>query len=450
MRIHFGAALVLLGILGPGAQAASQKFPYKAIVAADETYVRSGYDERFYPTMKLKRGDVVVVNRHDLGGQFRIDPPEGSFSWIRSDYVRVSPTSPGEGTVTENDVVVRVGSVFGKDRNVEQRRLRKGDRVKILGQQSFNEEQGTIRMYKVRPPKGEYRWIDGRDVVPADEYQQNDTRQKQQADPFPGGIRGPIAGNKDADTPWNQLADGAKDSRAKGDSGRRQIVGRPVVRIDATGSVRRTGPDAGSLKTERNELRRLDATFDRITQRDKAEWDFSQLRKDYQQLLTTAVSSAASSQIQLRLNAVDRYETLGKDFADLQRLTSEARKRDAELLSADASGNDSTDVAAASSGSNVEARPLTATTRANDARTKRPFVGAGIVQRSATAFAGGPPFVLLTPTGRILSYIQPQPGVKLEHAVGRAMGIYGKRSPRADLQTDLIDATGFAPVRLIP
>ncbi|MAG92539.1 MAG: hypothetical protein CMJ48_02135 [Planctomycetaceae bacterium] len=442
MRIHFGAALVLLGILGPGAQAASQKFPYKAIVTAGETYVRSGYDERFYPTMKLKRGDVVVVNRHDLGGQFRIEPPDGSFSWIRSDYVRVSPASPGEGTLTENDIVVRVGSVFGKDRNVEQRRLRKGDRVKIIDQESFQEEQGTIRMYKIRPPKGEYRWIDGRDVVPAGEYQQNNTRNKQQADPFPGGIRGPIAENKDDGGP--------KAPRARGDSGQQQIVGRPVVRIDATGSVRRTGPDASSLKTERNELRRLDAKFDRIAQREKAEWDFSQLRKDYQQLLTTAVGSATSSQIQLRLNAVDRYEALGKDLVDLQRLTSQARKRDAELLSLDAAGSDSTDVAAASSGADVETRPSTATTRANDARANRPFVGAGIVQRSATAFAGGPPFVLLTPTGRILAYIQPQPGVKLEHAVGRAMGIYGKRSPRADLQTDLINATGFAPVRLIP
>ena len=64
-------ALLACGLLAcavDGRTAAAAIFPYKALVAADDVYVRSGPGENYYPTDKLKGGDPVEVYRHDPGG----------------------------------------------------------------------------------------------------------------------------------------------------------------------------------------------------------------------------------------------------------------------------------------------------------------------------------------------------------------------------------------------
>ena len=73
----------------------AQTFPYKAFVAADDVYVRSGPGENYYPTDKLKTGDQVEVYRHDPGGWLAIRPVPGSFSWVSARYLRLGKrTSP--------------------------------------------------------------------------------------------------------------------------------------------------------------------------------------------------------------------------------------------------------------------------------------------------------------------------------------------------------------------
>ena len=51
-----------------------QTFPYKAFIAADEVYVRSGPGQNYYPTDKLAKGQEVEVYRHDPGGWCAIKP----------------------------------------------------------------------------------------------------------------------------------------------------------------------------------------------------------------------------------------------------------------------------------------------------------------------------------------------------------------------------------------
>ena len=53
-------------------------FPYKATVASEDVYVRSGPGQNYYPTDKLKRGQEVEVYRHDPGGWCAIRPVEGA------------------------------------------------------------------------------------------------------------------------------------------------------------------------------------------------------------------------------------------------------------------------------------------------------------------------------------------------------------------------------------
>lgn len=163
MRL-FGCGALLMCFGAASALAQEATFPYQGIVQSEE-YVRSGPGRLYYPTGKLRAGDRVTIHRHDPGGWYMIAPPPGSFSWIPARYV---DRHEGErGTVNENNVVVRVGSFQSDIRDVEQRRLNKGDSVHLLGEKTFQTEKGLEAWYQIAPPKGEYRWMMGKFVAPA-------------------------------------------------------------------------------------------------------------------------------------------------------------------------------------------------------------------------------------------------------------------------------------------
>ena len=85
MRLRFAMVAIFVAAW-PRPAVAQQTFPYKAYIAANDSYVRSGPGESYYPTGKLNAGAQVEVYRHDPGGWYAIRPPEGSFSWIGARY----------------------------------------------------------------------------------------------------------------------------------------------------------------------------------------------------------------------------------------------------------------------------------------------------------------------------------------------------------------------------
>ncbi|HLQ45089.1 MAG TPA: SH3 domain-containing protein, partial [Planctomycetaceae bacterium] len=70
------------------AAAQSRQFPYDALIADDDVYARSGPGQRYYPTSRFRKGEHVTVVRHDPGGWFMIEPPAGSFAWVRQEFVK--------------------------------------------------------------------------------------------------------------------------------------------------------------------------------------------------------------------------------------------------------------------------------------------------------------------------------------------------------------------------
>ncbi|MGE5192467.1 MAG: SH3 domain-containing protein, partial [Deltaproteobacteria bacterium] len=160
---------LIVAVLAPSVQAASDvKFPYETVIEADETYVRSGAGTKYYPTAKLRRGDKIVVHRHDPGGWFMIAPPPGSFSWVPAKYVQ---KTGDRGTITSNKVAARVGSFESDIREVFQRTLAEGDEVHILGEKMLAPETGNgppELWYRIEPPRGEWRWVMGQAVAPVD------------------------------------------------------------------------------------------------------------------------------------------------------------------------------------------------------------------------------------------------------------------------------------------
>lgn len=137
------------------------EFPYKAYVTHDKVYVRSGPGKNYYPTSRLAIDEVVEVYRHDPGGWYAIRPPEGSFTWVSSRFLEM--VDKDIAVATGDRVLARVGSELSEARDVWQVKLREGEEVVVLDVV----EDGSQSWYKIAPPAGEFRWIFGRYVEPA-------------------------------------------------------------------------------------------------------------------------------------------------------------------------------------------------------------------------------------------------------------------------------------------
>ena len=477
MRL-FPAGLALLALMTGTALA--ETFPYEAAVVTEGATVHSGPGSRYYATSRLNRGTAVTVHRHEPGGWHMIAPPPGSFSWIRGEYVKPIDSTRGE-VIDQHEIVVRVGSSLDESHTVEQVRLSRGDTVEILGEATLNAGPGPVRMYKIKPPRGEFRWIQGRHLIPTDAAQ----RERHDRNPYatPSTARRPVAG-----TPANPASGAmtivgstaAPSAPAAASDPELPGFDRPIERSQNTPAVRRSGPGAEQLASDRNRLQQLDDQFRRLIQQDVSSWDFSGLERDYRQLQSAASLPALASQVDLRLQAIARYRQQQRERQDLRRLISETSQRDAELLALQANPRTApvspeATAAPTSPGGAPPAdvwRPTTQGAVPNDA-VPRPFYasqsttaapagpqpgavpaprfdGAGIIQRAATTYPGAPGYVLLAPNGRVLSYLEPAAGLNLDPYVGQSVGVLGPRHHRRDLRAEVIIVHGLSPVRLVP
>jgi hypothetical protein len=148
------AVLIALSFVGimQAAQGA-EKFPYRAWVESPKAEVRGGAGERFLVTGALTAGDEVEVYRHDPGGWCAIRPPEGSFSWLFGDQLKLLAEDLGE--VTDEGARALVGSSSSEERSISHVALRRGERVIVLDSSAAAE--GT--WYKIAPPSGEFRFV---------------------------------------------------------------------------------------------------------------------------------------------------------------------------------------------------------------------------------------------------------------------------------------------------
>jgi uncharacterized protein YraI len=482
-RMILCAAIVLATAAAADA-AYRYQFPYRAVVEGAEAYVRSGPGRNYYPTAKLTAGRRVTVHRHDPGGWYMIAPPKGSFSWIRADYVRKD--GAGRGTLTANNVIVRVGSEFGNDRDVEQVRLSTGAGIEILGERTFTTRTGAVRMYQIVPPRGEYRWIRGRHLVPAD--RQN--RRANDRDPY------------------------AIPTHASREIITRKHIGRPIdvhgPRLTAPGTTlgdgRHTTVDS-TYDRECAQLTELDRRFRDMVDQDTASWDLASIEAEYKQLRLTSRDPVILGRIDRRLPTLAEYQSVQAEYQKTIQLAYETERRDAQLAGGSAGPTLATPLPdGAATSRPTFRRPLGAPpspgpyrrqyrnhpaplapgvidgsatsypqprrahpgTRRDGFATSYPtpaayspqrsiptrqspqFDGAGIIKRVRPVRLGLPRYAIVAPDGRFLAYLAPVRGLPLERYVGRPMGIYGRRTHRPDLRGDYIVVRGMQPVRLLP
>ena len=455
--------LILTLTVQTGSSAQTPKLPFEATVTVAETYVRSGPGDRFYPTSKLKRGARVHVRRKDLGGWYMIDPPAGSFSWIRAEYV--DRNGPGRrGSLNAKNIVVRVGSQFGTTRDVEQRRLSIGDDVEILDEATLDTNGVAIRMYKISPPRGEYRWVAGSSVMASDQS----IRSVHDQDPYrvPSQVQRdesshPLAESPDKQTPSQQRL--FRDAQDVG-SPNATVEQRPLVR-SRDGESPATDSSV-ALEAEQQQLSELDDRFRQMIGTDTAQWDLGELEQGYRALSAQTDSLALQQQIELRFPAVAKYKKIHREYEKLVSLTRETQQRDAQLLRMQADGSLNTaaqptvvgqpssapatrpETSTASPPSLAAGNPAAGQQPAPQTPQPRRFVGAGIVQVNRFQTRNVPQYVLITPSGRLLAYLQAERGVNLSQFVGRSVGLDGRRWYRADLRADNILVRNATPVRL--
>ncbi len=471
--VLYPITLALCAFVSATADAQSTDFPYEAKVVAEETYTRSGAGEAYYPTQRLPRETIVIVHRHDPGGWYSIEPPEGSFSWIPERFVK--RLSDAEGQVTEENVAAWVGSEFGDETSVFQRRMKAGEKVTILGQKQIDTTSGLQSMLKVVPPTRERRWIPGAAVVPVDE----NLRRKQNADPFK------VPGNAKLQNGAIVTPGQAKERTALGGNG--------VVDVPPPGPSHQL-QNLKSLRQEQQQLAEIDRRFREMILQDASRWDLDAIENQYRSLQTASTHKPISGQIDMRYPAIERYRRRLVTLMEIKDVTTQTEMRDAQLVARHSqNGFGLPNTAVASVGpesmnpqgepmelaaafdsflnrdvSNIAAseqpvpavttmtpeagsvseNPATASTGViTPGSPQNRFVGAGIVQKVGEGEAGGSGYVLMAPSGRILADLKPTGNVRLEDFVGQQVGVQGSRWSEKE-KRDIIEVSALESVRI--
>ena len=337
--------------------------PFEAVVNKEQAFVASGYgSDSHVQTTKLKRGDRVTVVRQDFSGWYMIEPPEGSFSWIRQDFVE--RRGGNTAIVNSDDAIDWIGS------NVEQsglkifHKLSRGERVDILGERDFHKGSEVVPMFKIRPPRGEYRYINRRDVVKASEYQgQPNLLTNSEAD-RPAGISlsapevDPFADSTSpaaAGPATEKLAAGGSPNPARstgpasdslipqpldgGFGGLRAQLGEgshigPDVVFEELAPISETPLDPAKRRVIENtwkELERIDVDFRDMVKRGSEEWSLNGLRDRYSNLRRQADSAGLKRMLDQRLAAVSRYQKVQTLDSEIRSIMSETEARDEEI-----------------------------------------------------------------------------------------------------------------------
>jgi uncharacterized protein YgiM (DUF1202 family) len=155
LTLVLAASLCPAEVQKTDSDAAQPAPPYVAEIVGSDVYVRSGPGTAYYFCSKLNEPARVIVVGKTYGWS-KIVPPDGSFSWISKNYVRLDPTNPTIGFITGDNVRVWAGSNYEVPMRSSslQTKLSKDEIVTIIKQ-----EQDKGDYYKISPPTGAHLWI---------------------------------------------------------------------------------------------------------------------------------------------------------------------------------------------------------------------------------------------------------------------------------------------------
>ncbi|ARN56805.1 SH3 domain-containing protein [Sedimentisphaera salicampi] len=171
-QLSFLAALIFVSA---AVMATGHDFPYKAKVAGENVFVRSGAGMNYYRCARVSSPEEVTVTAERFGWS-RIQPLDTCYSLIAKQYVKKSDS--GSGVVEASNVNVWAGSPYVSPvhSTTRQLKLNSGTEVQIIG------IDGDY--YKIRPPRGASYWINSAylEAAESEEKQQSSEESGEQAD----------------------------------------------------------------------------------------------------------------------------------------------------------------------------------------------------------------------------------------------------------------------------
>jgi len=423
---------------------ANESSPYEAFVCVEHADVVAGPGHRYYTTDRLPHGTKVEIYREEASGWLAIRPPEGSFSWVPSEFIeRLDDDQLGKvkqstgswiGTATEH-----VGEHY------QQVTLKTGELVHIEAEKSISSKAGAERTWlKIAPPAGEYRWIHLRDVsrqktvdpptvteeivelpkaeprrlevsggaIAIREIRQPETRFDRAVEQ--AQYRSPTAiENRSSSTdgfvprkrrdseqgiaPPIATAPNTAANRPRLDPPARIASATPIASIPAKTPTAVTGLSNEEIVRQ---LDQVEVDLSLMVARDRSEWNLPSLRRRVESLVETGADPVARGRARLTLDKIKQFED-----------TFHAPATPASRLSV--STADSSNEKRGSANSLADPR--------YDAQGwLKP-----VISRKGDKPAA--PYAVVDSEGQPLTFISPAPGLNLNRYLNKQVGLYGRR-----------------------
>jgi uncharacterized protein YgiM (DUF1202 family) len=386
--------------------------PYEARVVATGAAVHSGPGDKFYPTDTLAQGEVVEVYREKSGGWLGIRPPANSFSWVSA--ADLDMRDGNLAVVNKDDVASRIGSRLNAKRNAAQVRLKKGEVVEVIDEETIGEE----RWYKIAPPAGEFRWIQSSLVERLSGVQMVSAETTEKSDAATPPLISTIAG-----------VEPGKGSTSAG-------VQAGTVPVNTATSSGQAKPQAvGSLGVGdglSHELASIELRLSRMVAAPVNLWNTERLERDATQLLSRAQTPAERDAVQLTLSKIKQFAVIGQ--------------RAAQVPGMGVAQNVQPPIAAAPGTPAQGMSPTAPLASIAPNAPGGPYDAVGVLRPVVSKRPGAPQFALVDDGGQVLSFVTPTPDVNLQPYLGRRVGVVGNKGFIGEFNRSHVTAARITPL----
>jgi uncharacterized protein YgiM (DUF1202 family) len=471
LPIHFKlsaqiAIVVLLAVFVGTTHSAEVTRPYEARIVTPGASVLSGPGENYYPTDTLAQGEVVKVYRENADGWLGIRPPQDSFSWVFARHVK--RLDNGLAEIEKEDVPSRIGSRLSDQRNAVQIRLKKGEVVEVVGEETTDGQT----WYKIAPPSGEFRWIQARNIGRTDQVLASEVAPLESPPPAdqplppivtvaattegPSSVaavaqatetqpaaqqewRAAPADAMPADAVAPQLAGNGTDNASSKTSTTPPETAATNVTPPADSNATSPKPSAPLADGLARRLTDIELQLSRIVAEPPATWQVEPLAREVEQLLAQAQTADERKAVQSTLAKIDRFAAIGRRYRGAPIGAGSGDPRTTPLGQPPNTLGQSPITPVPDTRHLIEDSPWrTPDTSMYDA--------VGILRPVVSKRAGAPQFALLNERGQVVSFVTPSPDINLQPYVGHRIGVTGSRGYIPEFQRAHVTAGRVAPL----
>ncbi|HVT29694.1 MAG TPA: SH3 domain-containing protein [Lacipirellulaceae bacterium] len=378
---------------------AADSLPYQARVVTAGAPVLSGPGQKFYPTDSLAQGDTVDVYREKPGGWLAIRPPVNSFSWIAERDLILK--DGGLAEIVKDGVASRIGSRINNRHNAVQVRLKKGEAVEVVGEDTINGE----KWYKIAPPAGEFRWIQASLVEKIGPIPNDRTN-------VPPNAETAVSVGRQAESNTANPGPSAVTRIENPDNGQPTAVPQPPAPSHQSPAP---NPESADLS---HDLTAIELRLSRMAAAPPSLWNTERLERDAAQLMARAKTPAERDAVRVTQDKINQFAAIGRQYNQTPSLVAQAGQPPITPL------------------------PGTVATAANG----RPYDAVGILRPVVSRRPGAPQFALVDDRGQVVSFVTPTPDLNLQPYLGHRIGIVGNRGYIPEFQRATVTAARVTPL----